>query len=49
MSNNYGATSLTGGGTGALDKFSSASLTTGDVCYTLDATGLYCHRYDSTI
>jgi len=48
MSNNHGATSLTGGGAGAVDALASAGLTTGDCVYTITSTGLYCHRYDST-
>ena len=48
MANFYGATSLIGSGTGAVDAIASAGLATGDACYTITSAGVYVHRYDST-
>ena len=48
MANFYGATSLIGSGTGAVDAIASAGLATGDAVYAVTSTTIYTLRYDST-
>jgi len=47
MSNFYGATSLTGGGSGALDKIDGAALAAGDGAIVITTTGMLAYTLDA--
>jgi len=48
MSNIYGATSLLGGGSGALDKIDGTDLLDGDSCEVVTSLGVYHYHLDAT-
>lgn len=48
MSNFYGATSLIGGGSGALDKIDGAALAAGDGAMVITPTGMLAYTLDAT-